>query len=620
VRLPDPQLLFPANTTGAIVRFWIGYWLIFFALLPWMLLRQVWVTSGDLLAAVWTAGRRWRLLDGDIEIGFVGCAELLVTSGMFGERFTWVRHRDVVIDPGPANARAEVLAALDGADLTTVAITHFHEEHIGNATAVASRHDALLLGSAFTLEQVRQPDAIPEGRRLLMGQPEPASGARLAELGPEIATARTRLLVIPAAGHCSGHVAFYEPERQILFAGDAFLHEIYTAPNRDSDAAAWITTLERFAALRIATLVGSHNSIRSRDPAVPRIAGVTVRADPDRLIAEKLAFLRWARNVVAEGERRGLPHAVIEACLFPWQRSWSWRTWFHDEGFRLLTCGEFSRTHFVRSLSSRPEQVPVRFPPFARLGARLAVLGPELLRIHVLAARPLPVLVIAGSIGLSAAALLGAAHFAGAELRPGVAALADAGPALVRHHPGWLAGLLACWTWWWAVVGGGITRVMGLAVVGAPAESLATAMRHCLSPALYAPSLLASLCLLAVACAPSWPWPLLAVPPVWLVAGMLYGATCMDQLPLGRACATLGSRFASPGRLIARQLAFLCGFAVSTAIAYTVAAAWWAVAAWLGGGWTASGTLALAAPALVYAIGYTTANLKSLQLWLYARP
>jgi hydroxyacylglutathione hydrolase len=80
-----------------------------------------------------------------------------------------------------------------------------------------------------------------------------------------------------------------------------------------------------------------------------------------------VAFLKWAREVVAEVERRSLPYGVIEACLFPWQYWWSWHNWFTDEAGRLFSAGEFSRTYFVRSLSRTPERVPARFPPFARL-------------------------------------------------------------------------------------------------------------------------------------------------------------------------------------------------------------------------------------------------------------
>lgn len=619
MRLPAPTALFPRRSRGAVVRFWIAYWGWFFALLPWMLLRQIGITVIDWWFAWRTRGRTWTFLDGDLAIGFVGGYELLVTAGMFGERFTWLRWRDVAIDPGPARTREAALAGLAGTPLAAVICTHFHEEHIGNAAAVAAAHRTAVQGAPETLAALRDPPTLPAGRALLMGQAEPAA-VELVALGVELRTPRAALRVIATPGHCRGHVALFEAQHGILFAGDAFLDELFTSPNADSDSTAWIATLETLAALPIRTLVGAHGAIISVDPAFAPIPGVVRRADPAALIRDKLDLLRWAAGVVAEGEVRGHSYSVIEACLFPWQRSWSWRTWFHDEGFRLLTCGEFSRTHLVRSLSRTPAAVPVRFPAFLRVATPLARLGPELLRVHVLASRLEPVAVIAGSILLSAGLLLAIARRTGLPDDSLASQLAGAAPWIIAQgHWAALAVLLTAWTMWWSVVGGAITRRMGLALAGVPAEPWTASLRWCLRPAMLVPSGLASLCLLAVAVAARWPLLLIAMPPTWLVAGVLYGALCHDPAPLPAALREVARLAARPGPFLRRQGIFLLGFAASTGTVYLAAGAWCLIAALLGGGWSAPLTLVLAAPALVYALGYTTANLKSLQLWLHLR-
>lgn len=201
-----------------------------------------------------------------------------------------------------------------------------------------------------------------------MGQPAPATDAELMELPDVLETPEARLEVIESPGHCSGHASLYDREQGLLFAGDSFLHTIFTAPNREVSAAEWIKTLENYlGGLDIQTMVGTHGLIYTRDPRIPAMPFVVRRKDPRELIADKLAFMKWAQQVVAEGERRHLSCSVIEACLFPWQRSWAWQTWFGDESGRLFSAGEFSRTYFVRSLSASPEKVPPRFPPFARL-------------------------------------------------------------------------------------------------------------------------------------------------------------------------------------------------------------------------------------------------------------
>jgi hypothetical protein len=337
------------------------------------------------------------------------------------------------------------------------------------------------------------------------------------------------------------------------------------------------------------------------------------------LIAAKLAFLRWAQKVVDEGEARSLPYSIIEATLFPWQRSWAWRTWFHDEGFRLLTCGEFSRTHLVRSLSATPELVPVRFPAFLRLAKPMAALGPELLRIHLLAARPEPVLVIAGSIVLSAAILVVAVPLTGAA-DPLPSALISAAPRLI-HGQDWgsLISVLVAWLLWWSIVGGAITRRMALAISASPSESWIASLRWCLRPGLLLPSALACLCLLAIAVAGAWPWFLVAIPPVWLIAGVLYAGLCLPPGSLASSLTDLGTLMRNPWPFLRRQFIFLLGFGASTGAAYLLAGAWWATLRAASGSWFGPATLVLATPALLYALGYTTANLKSLQIWLYLR-
>lgn len=612
---------FPACTRMALLRFWLVYWWWFFALLPWMLVRQIGITVADWWWAWRTAGRTYRFFDGRLVIGFVGNHELLVTAGMFGERFTWLRWGDVVIDPGPARFRATVQAGI-AADVPPVLIvcTHLHEEHIGNAAILAQHYGIPIMAALLTCEAIRHPPILPAGRQMMMGQAKAAgSDVRVEVVGDHLHTAQCSLEVVAADGHCRDHIVLFSRTEGILFAGDAFLHELFTSPNMDADHRAWIVTLERLNALPVRTLVGSHGAILTCDPAIPLVPGVVRRADPRALIAAKLGFLRWAQAVVSDGEQRGLPYSVIEATLFPWQRGWAWRTWFHDEGFRLLTCGEFSRTHLVRSLSATPERVPVRFPAFLKLAKPLAALGPELLRIHLLAGRAESVLVIAGSIGISAVILGLAAHgMSWSSLLP--TSLADAAPSMIVGEAwGSLAVVLTAWIWWWSVIGGAITRRMALAIIGDAPEPWMASLRWCMRPAMLVPSALASLCLLALAVAATWPWFLLALPPVWLIAGVLYAGLCLPPGRLDIALTELLALAKNPLPFIRRQFLFLLSFAVSTGLVYLMAVGWWAIMRAMTGAWFTPLTFLLSAPAFIYALGYTTANLKSLQIWLYIR-
>jgi len=241
------------------------------------------------------------------------------------------------------------------------------------------------------------------------------------------------------------------------------------------------------------------------------------------------------------------------------------------------------------------------------------------LRIHLLAGRLESVLVIAGSI-LLCAALLGCATDCVVPFFTNPITLIDAAPRLIRQEA-WavLAGVLTGWVLWWSVIGGAITRRMALVIEGSGMESWWASLRWCLRPGLLVPSLLASLCLLAVAVVAAWPWYILAMPVVWLIAGVLYAGLCLPPGRLDTALHELMMLARNPVPFLRRQVVFLLGFAVSTGLVYLMVAGWWSLMRVITGSWSAPLTLMLTMPALIFALGYTTANLKSLQIWLYLR-
>ncbi|HEY9842543.1 MAG TPA: MBL fold metallo-hydrolase [Candidatus Obscuribacterales bacterium] len=369
LKLPEIETVFPENDRAAIFRFWLAYWCVFFLLLPWMLLRQFGITGYQAIGVFRNWKRELELIPGSLSLLYLNNLRSLLVTLVFGERFTLIRYKDVLIDPGPIFAVEQIrplLKALKGR-IEAILVTHAHEEHIGNAPMAAALLEVPVYGTAVTLEALRRPAPLSLPRRTFIGQPLPAEGVTLRLLESPMLTPASRFEIIASPGHCDGHASVYDPERGILFAGDSFMHTVFTSPNVDVSGADWIETLRRYCRLPIRTMIGTHGLIYSTDPDIPERPFIVSRMDPQQLVADKLAFMEWATAVVAEGERLGLSYRVIEACLFPWSQWWSWYNWFSDESGRLFSAGEFSRTHFVRSLSATPKRVPVRFPFFVRL-------------------------------------------------------------------------------------------------------------------------------------------------------------------------------------------------------------------------------------------------------------
>lgn len=121
----------------------------------------------------------------------------------FSDNYIWCAHRPgdteaVVVDPGDGNAVLEALAER-GLSLAGIIITHHHFDHTGGLDVLLSHADVPVFGP--------HNEAISQiGTRL-------ADGERVNILGLE-----WQILGVP--GHTLDHIAFYNPDSQVLFCGD----------------------------------------------------------------------------------------------------------------------------------------------------------------------------------------------------------------------------------------------------------------------------------------------------------------------------------------------------------------------------------------------------------------
>jgi hypothetical protein len=97
VKLPDPAGLFPLNIPRAIRVFWPKYWFWFFVMLPWMLLRQIFVSLWQVVETLGTWNREVRLFDGQLRLVFFNSVRSLLLTAVFGERFTALFFRETFL-------------------------------------------------------------------------------------------------------------------------------------------------------------------------------------------------------------------------------------------------------------------------------------------------------------------------------------------------------------------------------------------------------------------------------------------------------------------------------------------------------------------------------------------
>lgn len=197
-------------------------------------------------------------------------------------------------------------------DLTTIAVTHGHSDHIGSAAALVDRTGARVLGSTDELPNIRRTELHQIGvgdilavlwkpliarwtvhavRAGGLGDVGVASAAGLpaSEAGPDaLRLAGHRVLPVLVPGHTPGHTAYLLPDARALVTGDAVISGHPTtrelgpqllAPMWHSDPALAERSLAALAELSADTVLPGHGPLLRITP--PVLVESALRRDGD---------------------------------------------------------------------------------------------------------------------------------------------------------------------------------------------------------------------------------------------------------------------------------------------------------------------------------------------------
>lgn len=307
-----------------------------------------------------TFRRREIILDDRLELWFLGGRPADVVPLAFGERFSAVWYRGVLVDPGSVRMRRSLDAHLRrGHRVTSVTATHGHEEHVGNLEHAAAVTGAPLVLPGAIASGLRPAARIPRTRAAVIGQPPDLVGPVAEAAGGIIETeGGGRLEVIAAPGHSPDHVVLWDAQERVLLVGDTFMGVYFSSPNPDVDSRVWIETLRRLLDLDIGVMVEGHGHVHTLRRDIPERPGIVTRQDPRVAIERKLAFLTWLSERVTEAKAQGMSDNAAVAMAFPWRRRFSWQRLAADEIARVTTLGEFSRHELVRSFQRSAPHAP----------------------------------------------------------------------------------------------------------------------------------------------------------------------------------------------------------------------------------------------------------------------
>jgi glyoxylase-like metal-dependent hydrolase (beta-lactamase superfamily II) len=268
-------------------------------------------------------GRRVSVLDAlpggvtGIDTNMGGVSE--ITAG-----FLLAGERPALVETGPAKVASAVAAGvteagLDPADLAWIVVTHIHLDHAGgvgdlvrtfpNATVVVhpagARHlvdpERLLASSARVYGPLM--DTVYGGLT-----PVEAGRVKAADDGEVLDLGGRRLELLHAPGHAKHHLAVFEPDLGVLFAGDGVgvllpstgvLRPATPPPDFDRDLA--VASLRRFADRNPAHLVLTHFG-----PITP---------PAERLVEAEDKLRRWCATAEQAAAEHGPELDHIEAAL-----------------------------------------------------------------------------------------------------------------------------------------------------------------------------------------------------------------------------------------------------------------------------------------------------------------
>lgn len=224
----------------------------------------------------------------------------------------------VLVDSGFPHAHHELSRFLNERPILGAMLTHYHEDHAGNAQLLAERGIPLAMHEA-TRQRLEQAEKIRLYRRVVWGTPP-----RLTSESRGFSS-ETPLEFVCTPGHTMDHQVVWDPGRATVFSGDLWLGVRATIMHENEDPYCIIESLRTVLALSPERMFDAH-----RGPVREPIAALTAKIG---YLEDTIAAIR-AKHAAGWSDRAILRHLLGG-----------------DEPVALASGGEYARMNFVRAVS-----------------------------------------------------------------------------------------------------------------------------------------------------------------------------------------------------------------------------------------------------------------------------
>ena len=227
----------------------------------------------------------------------------------------------IVIDTGQGHMRKTVIDLLGEKKLHRILLTHHHEDHSGNASAINRHHHIEVFGHPIAAQKLATDFRILPYQRFVWGRSE---NIRLSPLGPTVESDRYTLVPVHTPGHSKDHTVFWEETNGWLFSGDLYLGQRIKFFRSDEKIFDQIESLKKVLELDFDALFCVHNP----SPQKGKLK-----------LKQKLQFLEDIAGQVQRLKDAGMNQKAIFKQMDPGKDRW----------VKLMTMGNVSFVNMLRS-------------------------------------------------------------------------------------------------------------------------------------------------------------------------------------------------------------------------------------------------------------------------------